>query len=278
MLIQRHKPDLVWGDPLLNYIGDDASQQKVISEFCGRQLNPISERTGIIWCFMHHTGKPPSDSKARSHWTGSDYAYSGLGSSALTNWAREVAVLMRAKTPEGQPPTFRFELCKRRRRAGMTDTQGNTTEAIFVRHGQTGICWQQCAEPQEGESAGKYTVVGKSPLGGRPKAVAPIVEFERMTRLTRERETMLAAKYDISTSTVRRRWREYQHENSRCCQNPSSKPSSFRQPLSKPSTPPLRGSSRGISDSRQNPNPSVTATGGFDSGEKPERQVGDEPW
>ncbi len=286
VLIQRHQPDLVWGDPLLNYIGDDASQQKVVSEFCGRQLNPISERTGIIWCFMHHTGKPPSDSKARSHWTGSDYAYSGLGSSALTNWAREVAVLMRAKTPEGQPPTFRFELCKRRRRAGMTDTQGNTTEAIFVRHGQTGICWQQCAEPQEGESAGKYTVVGKSPLGGRPKAATPIVEFERMTRLTREREAMLAAKYDISTSTVRRRWREYQqaeHQSrnqvkSVCCQNPSSKPSPFRQPLSKPSTPPLRGSRRGISDSRHNPNPSVTATGGFDSGEKSERQVGDEPW
>ncbi|QYY34579.1 AAA family ATPase [Ruficoccus sp. ZRK36] len=211
VLIQRHKPDLVWGDPLLNYIGDDASQQKVISEFCGRQLNPISERTGIIWCFMHHTGKPPSDSKARSHWTGSDYAYSGLGSSALTNWAREVAVLMRAKTPDGQPPTFRFELCKRRRRAGMTDTQGNSTEAIFVRHGQTGICWRQCPEPQQNESGSKYSIGKQSPRGGRPKAIEnTLVEFERLRELTREWEAELSAKYEISASTVRRRWREYQ--------------------------------------------------------------------
>lgn len=211
ILIKRHKPDLVWGDPLLNYIGDDASQQRVVSEFCGRLLNPISERTGIIWCFMHHTGKPSTDSKAKSHWTGTDYAYSGLGSSALTNWAREVAVLTRAKTPEGQPPTFRFELCKRRRRAGMTDTAGNLTEAIYMQHGDTGICWQQCDAPKNDEDKSKSSYrVARSK--GRPQAIeTPITEFESMSQLSREAEAELTAKYEISTSTLRRRWRDFQN-------------------------------------------------------------------
>jgi len=184
-LINRHQPDLVWGDPLLNYIGDDASQQKVVSEFCGRQ-----------------------------HWTGSDFAYSGLGSSALTNWAREVAVLMRVKTPEGMPPTFRFELCKRRRRAGMTDTLGNPTESIYLCHGQSGICWQQCAPPPEPEkSSGTTYTIGKRKGRGRPKAeVAAIDEFEGLRQLTNDMASELSAKYGVSTATIKRRWKAFKTE------------------------------------------------------------------
>jgi RecA-family ATPase len=214
VLIKRHKPDLVWGDPLLNYIGDDASQQKVISEFCGRLLNPISERTGIIWCWMHHTGKPTADPRAKSHWTGSDMAYSGLGSSALTNWAREVAVLTRVKTPDGMPLTFRFELCKRRRRAGMADMLGNPTEGIYVRHGDTGICWQQCADPtppeKEKPSGGVYTIGKKRAPKGRPKAVEEeIEEFKTMQQLSKETLAELSAKYGASHATIKRRWKAY---------------------------------------------------------------------
>jgi len=161
---------------------------------------------------MHHTGKPTADPRAKSHWTGSDMAYSGLGSSALTNWAREVAVLTRVKTPDGMPLTFRFELCKRRRRAGMTDMLGNPTEGIYVRHGDTGICWQQCADPtppeKEKPSGATYTIGKKG--GGRPKArPEPIPEFDSITKLSREQESELSVKYEISISTVRRRWREH---------------------------------------------------------------------
>lgn len=218
ILIERHQPDLVWGDPLLNYIGDDASQQRVVSEFCGRLLNPISERTGIVWCFMHHTGKPSTDSKAKSHWTGSDYAYSGLGSSALTNWAREVAVLTRAKTQPGTLPTFHFQLCKRRKRAGMLDTDGNPTESIFVRHGDTGIRWEQCEEPEDPKkSTGVYKV-----SKGRPQALQQtIVEFQELDCLTNEKAAELSAQYGVSTATIKRRWKAFRNPKS-----PSSQPSS----------------------------------------------------
>lgn len=213
-LIERHQPDLVWGDPLLNYIGDDASQQKVVSEFCGRMLNPISERTGVIWCMMHHTGKPSQDSKSKSHWTGSDYAYSGLGSSALTNWAREVAVLTRAKTEEHETPTFCFQLCKRRKRAGMTDVRGNPTESIFIRHAQRGIFWEQCEEPEakakpKSKPATRYRI-GKREPQGRPKVIEEeIREFNGLDQLSRENIALLSAQYGVSHATIKRRWQAF---------------------------------------------------------------------
>jgi RecA-family ATPase len=148
-LVDRHKPDLVWADPLLNYIGDEISEQRVISDFCCKLLNAVSLRTGVVWCLLHHTGKPSKDPKAASHWTASDLAYSGLGSSALTNWARETAVLVRVKTPDGEPPTFQLSMTKRRTRAGLRDSVGTVTDTIFVRHSQHGgICWEQCESPE----------------------------------------------------------------------------------------------------------------------------------
>jgi len=145
-LVDRHKPDLVWVDPLLNFIGDDVSKQSVVSEFCAGMLNPIAERTGCIFILAHHTGKPSTDPKAKTNWTSSDVAYSGLGSSALTNWAREVAVLTRLQV-EGTP-TFKFELAKRRKRAGMRDHMGKVSSEVFLKHSTTGIHWEQCPPPK----------------------------------------------------------------------------------------------------------------------------------
>lgn len=207
-LIKRHEPDLVWIDPLLNSIGDDASQQKVVSEICCHLLNPISERTGVIWCIMHHTGKPSAHPTAKSHWTGTDLAYSGLGSSALTNWAREVAVLNRIKLQEGRAPSFAFTLCKRRKRAGMTDVHGKVVETIYLQHAAEGLCWEQCEKP-EVEAKAKYKI-GSAKRNGRPKAVDTIAEFAELSRLDAAKIAELSAKYEISKSTVKRRWREFQ--------------------------------------------------------------------
>ena len=41
-LIGAHKPDLVWLDPLLSFIGDDISRQDVCSYFLRNLLNPIA--------------------------------------------------------------------------------------------------------------------------------------------------------------------------------------------------------------------------------------------
>ena len=52
-LIGAHKPDLVWLDPLLSFIGDDISKQDVCSYFLRNLLNPIAFEAGVTWMMMH---------------------------------------------------------------------------------------------------------------------------------------------------------------------------------------------------------------------------------
>jgi RecA-family ATPase len=203
-LIDRHKPDIVWVDPLLNFIGDDISDQKVISEFCCNQLNAISHRTGVIWALLHHTGKPSKDPKAGAHWTASDLAYSGLGSSALTNWAREMAVIQRVFVADGAPPTFQFSMTKRRKRAGFRDMDENATDTIFVRHSSSpGICWEQCAPPPKPSKGAASYSTGKR---GRPSKFeeaafrAALSEFGGT--LTRQNEQKVAERLAVSIRTL----------------------------------------------------------------------------
>ncbi len=203
-LIDRHKPDIVWADPLLNYIGDDISEQKVVAEFCCNRLNAIALKTGVIWALLHHTGKPSKDPKAGTHWTATDLAYSGLGSSALVNWSRETAVVMRVKAPEGTPPTFQLSMTKRRHRAGLCDLDGNPTDTIFIRHSSgSGICWEQRPPPPSPGKGGASYSVGKR---GRPTAFdegkfrAALEEFGGS--LTRQNEKEVAAKLAVSIRTI----------------------------------------------------------------------------
>ena len=206
-LVDRHQPDLVWADPLLNYIGDEISEQRVISDFCCKLLNAVSLRTGVVWCLLHHTGKPSKDPKAASHWTASDLAYSGLGSSALVNWARETAVFVRLKVPDGEPPTFQLSMTKRRTRAGMLDSTGQPTDTIFVRHSQHGgICWEQCESPEPAAEAktGNYKIGRKS--GFDPVAFrAALSEFGG--EVTAANVSGVADKFTVTERTIWRWWK-----------------------------------------------------------------------
>ena len=145
--LQRHidinKPDVVWIDPLLSFIGDDISRQEVCGRFLREWLTPVKdsgEGTAII--FMHHTNKPPQDSKARAGWSALDYAYMGTGSSELVNWARAGAYIEQDKSG-----LFRLLLTKRGERAGATDIQGDLTTELWLQRSQVGINWLQCQPP-----------------------------------------------------------------------------------------------------------------------------------
>lgn len=145
-LIDRHRPDLVWIDPLLSFIGGDLSRQDVCSQFLRNWMNPIAEATGVIFMMIHHTGKPPKDAKAMSNWNASDYAYLGNGSSELTNWARAVCVLQ--QLDDGQ---FQLMLAKRGKRAGALDLDGKRTNSVFMSQSQEGIRWIQEPTPDNFE-------------------------------------------------------------------------------------------------------------------------------
>lgn len=147
-LILRHNPDLCWIDPLMCYLGDDISDQAVVTAFCNG-LNRISAKTGVMFALIHHLPKP-KEGGAR---TDSDLAYAGFGSSALTNWAREVATLQRVKVPAGDPPTFSLTMTKRRTRAGMVEYGTQTpTAQIYIRHAKDpdhGMIWLSCPKPED---------------------------------------------------------------------------------------------------------------------------------
>ena len=163
-LVDRYRPDVVFLDPLLSFIGADISRQEVCSQFLRNWLNPISEQSGCIWFAIHHTGKPSSDPKARQGWNDSDWAYAGMGSSELTNWARAVMVLR--DVGQGH---FKLTMAKRGNRAGATHLDGQPTSSIWLKHASEGICWIQVEEPEMPSPKDKDKASGRKevdlPLG-----------------------------------------------------------------------------------------------------------------
>jgi hypothetical protein len=139
-LIAKHKPDIVFVDPLLSFIGGDISDQETASTFLRNQLGPVLMQSQVIWVWLHHTGKPPSDPRSRDGWSEKDMAYMGLGSSELANWAREVAVLQKLSK---DADIYGFTLCKRGNRSGMLDEMGEATHTINLQHAKGRICWER---------------------------------------------------------------------------------------------------------------------------------------
>lgn len=199
-LIHRFKPDLVWGDPLLSYAGDDISQQKVASTFLRNYLNPVAFDTGIAWMMLHHTGKPNADAKARSQWKANDYSYVGLGSSELTNWARAVNVLGTSST-EGM---YKLMLSKRGSRAGMTDMNGDFVTTAYLQHAEyPQIYWNQVVEPDE--QAQKINS-GKFSQKCSPEDV--LAEMSDLTpKITAEWQVHCSSELGISKATFYRNWK-----------------------------------------------------------------------
>jgi len=145
-LLDRYgEKDLVFVDPLLSYVGGDISRQEVMSHFLRQLCNPIAFERRFAWVFSHHTGKPQSDSKARQHWNANDYAYIGMGSSELTNWARAIAVLQTTK----HDGIFKLLLAKRGKRANVVDEFGQAETEIILKHADSGLHWEPATIPED---------------------------------------------------------------------------------------------------------------------------------
>lgn len=190
-LLAIHRPDLVIADPLLSYAGADITKLETIAQFFRNGINPILEqsstRPGMIW--VHHTGKPIADAKARQHWTDSDVQYLGIGSSDLTNWARSILVLQRVKTDdEDDLPTFCLQAVKRGNRAQLKDYDGLASTRIFLRHSDQGQSWLACPDPKTQPKDSE-----SSPTAHRPRkdwshlqALLPMSRKDLMSWLEKE--------------------------------------------------------------------------------------------
>lgn len=143
-LVRKTKADIVYIDPLLSYIGGNPSDIEVCSNFTRHLLQPIMMETGVVLILVHHFPKPKGQNEKPE--SVADLAYSGFGSSDLTNWAREVIVMK--EVGFHNPRRFLLGMAKRADRAGMIDKDRKKTGSIFIQRGVGTISWTY-AEPEK---------------------------------------------------------------------------------------------------------------------------------
>ena len=134
-LIKKHKPDLVFADPFLSYLGANASDQEKMSAFLRNGLQPIVQTSKVIWFWVHHFSKPPRDDKGSTRRS----VYSGFGSVELPGWARETITVNSINEDER---ICEIEFGKRARRVGLVDDQGNPIYKIGIRQSKKGVLWE----------------------------------------------------------------------------------------------------------------------------------------
>lgn len=159
--------DLLCIDPLLSYVGDDISNQKIATEFLRHNLLPAMKSTGVMVAVVHHTGKPP---KERTALTNSDLSYSGIGSSELVNWARAIFCIVGTADEK----VFELRIAKRGSRAGMVNQfTGAKTDRIHISHNEEGegLFWKQVRYEEPEEDAPRQ----KSKGGGGKRSRQPDV-------------------------------------------------------------------------------------------------------
>jgi len=158
-LVEKHKPDLVWIDPLLAFIGGDLSSQETASAFLRNMLNPLSLSAGFAWMLIHHTPKPVREGNG---YQGADKAYSGFGSSELTNWARSVLILAPCGDDAEGKRIYRLEVTKRGKRSNLNSkgiiAQNAVQPHVNLRHSDVGLAWIEADEPER-KTAGRPEIV-----------------------------------------------------------------------------------------------------------------------
>jgi len=171
-LVDMYQPDMVWVDPMLSFFGDDINDQKAMSNFLRAELNPISEQTGIIWMILHHTGKPAKDKRGtQSGMMARDFAYFGIGSSELSNWARAIIAVVSTSEDE-----FRFVIAKRGWRAGLRDEAGGPCSEIHLAHSGDRICWRRIPRPEQDEDKASKLMSSFAMKCDRPMSPKQIVQ------------------------------------------------------------------------------------------------------
>ena len=180
-LAEKHKPDLAWVDPLLAFIGGDLSSQETAGGFLRNLLNPLALSANFAWMLVHHTPKPTRDG---SGYQGHDKAYSGFGSSELTNWARSVLTLTSCGQNEEGNFTYKLEVSKRGKRSGLrpgvtaSDLIASKTQpAVHLKHADKGMAWIEVNAPEKSVGRRATTINwGKLPEGAKYSQVVAFVQ------------------------------------------------------------------------------------------------------
>lgn len=85
-LLTTVKPDLLWIDPALAYLGGDMNNQKDVGAFLRNHLAPLLVKHKCAIIIIHHTNKLSNDPEKQL----TDFTYMGAGSAEWANWSRAI--------------------------------------------------------------------------------------------------------------------------------------------------------------------------------------------
>jgi hypothetical protein len=140
-LIRKHKPDIVWIDPLQAYAGGDLKEPSITTAFLRNGLNAILDETDCAAIVTHHSTKTIYHDT--SQWTQTDWNYFGAGGAEIANVPR--AILNIEHTDAAG--VFKWHAGKRWDRIGWCDDKGNATaEHVYCWHKLGAIYWRDAAE------------------------------------------------------------------------------------------------------------------------------------
>jgi hypothetical protein len=88
-LLEAIKPDLLWIDPALAYLGGDMNNQKDVGAFLRNHLAPLIKKHNCAVIIIHHTNKISKDPEKQM----TDFTYMGAGSAEWSNWSRAIIAL-----------------------------------------------------------------------------------------------------------------------------------------------------------------------------------------
>lgn len=150
-LLAEHRPDLLWIDPALAYLGGEVGSQKDVGGFLRNMLNPLLREFNCGGVVVHHTNKPTTG-KEKPDWSAGDLAYLGGGSAEWANWSRAVLALRSLGSHSV------FELCagKRGSRLGWKESDGETKAfAKVIAHAKEPgvICWREADDSERPQAS-----------------------------------------------------------------------------------------------------------------------------
>jgi hypothetical protein len=156
-LLAEHRPDLLWLNPALAYLGGEASAQRDVGGFLRNGLNPLLHEYDCGGIPIHHTNKPPTG-REKPDWRAGDYAYLGAGSAEWANWARAVLAVRSI----GSHDVYELRAGKRGGRLRWREPDGSAGYVRYLAHAtEPGvICWRD-VDPEDVDR------------GGRPKNYDP---------------------------------------------------------------------------------------------------------
>jgi RecA-family ATPase len=139
-LLRTVKPDLLWLDPALAYIGSDMNSQKDVGTFLRNHLAPLLTKYNCGVVIIHHTNKISKDPDKQMN----DYTYLGAGSAEWSNWSRAILALNKTDVDN------LYELIASKRGARLkwkaADGQGLIMKR-YIGHSKRPdtICWAEMA-------------------------------------------------------------------------------------------------------------------------------------